>query len=160
MPHPLLIVSQSDYLIQTVDISSHTEWQTVQIQISWLLQSQLICIYTICTGRAYPGSAGRGLINTEVNLHCFKIIYTAFKHKFWVLVYTLSLNIPVIRTNPCKCGYQSMCQQWPPRSDYTCMQYESWSDCLNAQTDRQLQCLCMCHDPTLHETPRITAALV
>ena len=38
MPRPLLIVSQSDYLIQTVNIKSHTEWQTVQIQISWLLQ--------------------------------------------------------------------------------------------------------------------------
>ena len=38
MPHPLLIFSQSDYLIQIVDINSHIEWQTVQIQISWLLQ--------------------------------------------------------------------------------------------------------------------------
>ena len=33
MPHPLLIFSQSDYLIQVVDKKSHTEWQTVQIQI-------------------------------------------------------------------------------------------------------------------------------
>ena len=38
MPRPLLIVSQSDYLIQTVDKVSHIEWQTAQIQISWLLQ--------------------------------------------------------------------------------------------------------------------------
>ena len=38
MPCPLLIVSQSDFLIQIVDINSHTKWQTVQIQISWLLQ--------------------------------------------------------------------------------------------------------------------------
>ena len=36
MTHPLLIVSQSDSLYQIVDINSHTEWQTVQIQISWL----------------------------------------------------------------------------------------------------------------------------
>ena len=35
---PLLIFSQSDYLIQIIDINSHTERQTVQIQISWLLQ--------------------------------------------------------------------------------------------------------------------------
>ena len=34
----LLIFSQSDYLIQIVNINSNTEWQTVQIQISWLLQ--------------------------------------------------------------------------------------------------------------------------
>ena len=40
MSHPLLIVSQSDYLIQVVDTNSHTEWQTVQIQISWLLLAE------------------------------------------------------------------------------------------------------------------------
>ena len=38
MPRPFLIGSQSDYLIQIVDINSQTEWQTVQIQISWLLK--------------------------------------------------------------------------------------------------------------------------
>ena len=38
MPHPCLIFSQSDYLIQEFDTNIHTEWQTVQIQISWLLQ--------------------------------------------------------------------------------------------------------------------------
>ena len=38
MPHLLLIFSQSDCLIQIVAINSHTWWQTVQIQISWLLQ--------------------------------------------------------------------------------------------------------------------------
>ena len=38
MPHPLLIVSQSDYLM-VVDTNSNTEWQTVQIQInSWQLK--------------------------------------------------------------------------------------------------------------------------
>ena len=58
MPHLLLIFSQPDYLIRIVAINSHTLWQTVQIQISWLL----IWIYTICKGRVYPGSAGQGLI--------------------------------------------------------------------------------------------------
>ena len=38
MPLPLLIFSQSDYLIKVVYINSNTEWQTVQVQISWLLQ--------------------------------------------------------------------------------------------------------------------------
>ena len=38
MPHPFQILSQSNYLIQIADINSYTEWQTVQIQISWLLQ--------------------------------------------------------------------------------------------------------------------------
>ena len=38
MSHPLLIFSQSEHLIQLVDINSHTRWQTVHIQISWLLK--------------------------------------------------------------------------------------------------------------------------
>ena len=37
--HPLIILSQSDSLIQIVDINSDTEWQTVQIQISWLSEA-------------------------------------------------------------------------------------------------------------------------
>ena len=57
MPHPLLIFSQSDYLIQVIDTNSHSQWQTVQIQIS----CQLIWIYTVCKGRVWPGSAGPGL---------------------------------------------------------------------------------------------------
>ena len=76
MPRPFQIFSQSDYLIQIVDTSSYFEWQTVQIQISWLLRSQLIWIYTqiswllrsqliwiytVCKGRVFPGSAGQGL---------------------------------------------------------------------------------------------------
>ena len=38
MPRPLPIFSQSNHLIKVADIYSHTKWQTVQIQISWLLQ--------------------------------------------------------------------------------------------------------------------------
>ena len=66
MPRPFRIFSQSDYLIQILDINSHTEWQAVQIQISWLLRSQLIWIYTVCKGRVYPGSAGLGIISLQV----------------------------------------------------------------------------------------------
>ena len=51
--HAHLTFSQSDYLIQIVDINSQTSWQIVQIQIRWLLQ-----IYTVCKGRVYSGSAG------------------------------------------------------------------------------------------------------
>ena len=61
MPRPLVIFSQSDYFINVVDTNSNTEWQTVQIQISCFFRSQLIWIYTVCKGRAYPGSAGQGL---------------------------------------------------------------------------------------------------
>ena len=38
MPRPLPIFSQSDYSIQVLGTNSNTEWQTVQILISWLLQ--------------------------------------------------------------------------------------------------------------------------
>ena len=61
MPRPFQFFSQPDYLIHIVDINSHTELQTMQIQISWLLRSQLIWIYIVCKGRVYPGSAGQGL---------------------------------------------------------------------------------------------------
>ena len=92
MTHPLLTVSQLDSLIQIVDINSHTEWTTVQIQISWLLvnranpdelaffRNQLIWIYTVCKGRAYPGSAGLGLndkyIKVKYNTHAFISLFT------------------------------------------------------------------------------------
>ena len=36
MARPLLIFSQSGYLIQVVDTNSHTSWQTVQIQMGYL----------------------------------------------------------------------------------------------------------------------------
>ena len=52
MSHHFQIFRQSDYLIQIVDINSHTEWQTVQIQISWLLQKptdlDLHCLQRQC----------------------------------------------------------------------------------------------------------------
>ena len=54
MPCPLLIFSQSDYLIQVVDINFNTEWQTVQIQISWLLKNWLL------------------LKPTDLDLHCLQ----------------------------------------------------------------------------------------
>ena len=49
IPHPLLIVSQSDNLIQVGDTSSNTYQETVPIQISWLL-----------------------LKPTDLDLHCFQ----------------------------------------------------------------------------------------
>ena len=38
LPNPLLIFSQSAFLVQDVATKSNTEQQIVQIQISWLLQ--------------------------------------------------------------------------------------------------------------------------
>ena len=51
MPSPLLIFSQSYCLHQIVNIKSQPEWQTVQIQISWLL----IWIYTVCQRQSISG---------------------------------------------------------------------------------------------------------
>ena len=62
MPCPLLIFNQSDYLIQVVDINSITEWQTVQIQISWLLQKPTdLDLHCLQTQGIYLCSAGQGL---------------------------------------------------------------------------------------------------
>ena len=61
MPRPLLIFSQSDYLIQFFVINLHTWWQTVQIQISWLLQKPTDLDLHCLQNMVYPGSAGQGL---------------------------------------------------------------------------------------------------
>ena len=58
MPRPLLIVSQSDSLIQIVDINLYTEWQKVQIQISW--RSGIQC---------RPRSDSPSIVS-DLGLHC------------------------------------------------------------------------------------------
>ena len=74
MSHPHLIFSQSDYLIQIVDINSHTQWQAVQIQISWLLQKPTDLDLHCLQKRTYPGSAGQGLKGlTSTCAHSFTI---------------------------------------------------------------------------------------
>ena len=75
-PRPPPIFSQSDHPTQAVDTNSHSQWQTVQIQTSWLLQKptnlannadpELIQIYTICKCRAHLGPSGQGSIHEVV----------------------------------------------------------------------------------------------
>ena len=88
MPRPYKIFSLCDNLIQILDINSYTEWQTVQIQFSWLLRSHLIRIYTVCKGRVYLDSAGQGL-NMEYNKIevCQICVKQAYKRKqnYWCL---------------------------------------------------------------------------
>ena len=66
MPSPLLIFSQSDYLIRIVAIHSHTNLclngKQCRSRSVGFLRSQLIWIYTVCKGRVYLGSAGQGFI--------------------------------------------------------------------------------------------------
>ena len=57
MPLQLPIYSQSEYLVQVVDINLHTEWQTVQKPTDL----DLYCL-PVCKGSVYPGSAGQGLM--------------------------------------------------------------------------------------------------
>ena len=75
MSRPLLFFRQSDYLIQVVDTNSHSNWQTVQIQI----RSQLIWIFTTCKSRIYLGSAGLGLRRPKFMFQILDIMdwYTA-----------------------------------------------------------------------------------
>ena len=61
MPCPHLIFSQSVYLIWAIATNSNTKWQTVQIQISWLLQKPTDLDLHCLQSRAYQGSAGQGL---------------------------------------------------------------------------------------------------
>ena len=62
MPCPLPIFSQSDYLIQIIDIKSYMNDKQCRSRSVGLFRSQLIWIYTVCKDWAYPGSAGQGLI--------------------------------------------------------------------------------------------------
>ena len=64
MSRPFIILNQSDSLIQVVDLNSDTKCQTVQIQISWLLQKPTD-LDQHCKGRIYLGSAGQGLMKKK-----------------------------------------------------------------------------------------------
>ena len=118
-------ISQSDYLIQ-VDTYSHTEWQTVQIQISWLWRSQLIWIYTVCKGRAYPGSAGQRLTVCNLRVHChthtiIKNIITQEKFSWKFIAVILILNR--------LCNYKSLSIQV---GNKTSVQTVVWDYCLQS----------------------------
>ena len=59
MPHPLLIVSQSDCLVQIVDTNSHHDKKC---------RSRLIWIYTVGKGKVYPPSVGQELIKLPLKM--------------------------------------------------------------------------------------------
>ena len=70
MPHLFLILSQSDYLIQIIDINSHTSWQIEQIQISWLLQKP-----TDLDLHCLQRQGISGLSRTRVNIEHLSVIH-------------------------------------------------------------------------------------
>ena len=77
MPHQLLIVSQSDCLILIVAIKSHTEWQTLQIQISWLLQKPTD-LDLHCLQRQGIMGFSRMRVNKNISKHYLQLLYPAY----------------------------------------------------------------------------------
>ena len=102
MPGQLLFFSQSEYLIK-VDTNAHVWWQTVcssfnsadSDQLAFF-KSQLIWMYTVCKGRACPGSAGPQLkcflkYDCTIDRHAsIQVSYTMIWQLVWFMwsVYT------------------------------------------------------------------------
>ena len=77
-----MILSQSGYLIHVVDKTSDTKQQTVQIQISWLLQKPTDLDLHCLQRQGYPGSAGQGLKLVDNDKECLiKYINICFRGK-------------------------------------------------------------------------------
>ena len=97
MPLLLLIFSQLGYLIQSVAINSHTWWQTVQIQISWLLKKPTDLDLHCLQFRVYLASAGQGLT--------YMLLLHATFYKITNKYYCIQPNYHMwhnYRTYPCK----------------------------------------------------------
>ena len=82
MPHPLQTVSQSDSLIQIADINSHTKWQTVQIQISWLLKNLNVNV----EADADADAAGSAITLPEVRPGELKMKKSWYIHFFLLII--------------------------------------------------------------------------
>ena len=82
MPCRFQIFSQSDYLIQIVDINSHSDWKTLQIQISWLLQKP-----TDLDLHCLQRQGISGLSRTRVNLNNYLMKYDSqhISHEMWCM---------------------------------------------------------------------------
>ena len=116
LPHQLLIFSQSDYLIQIVATNSNTYWQTVQIQISWLLQKltdlDLHCLQMQCIS---------GFSRTSVNGHWqapLDLIYSSLPPNNSKLPIVLCQRMMLIHL--CLAFFKrDIGKQFRPRSDAT-----------------------------------------
>ena len=78
MPHPLLIFSQSEYLIQLAKLLQICILQKTNSVDPDQLASEQIWIYTVCKGKAYLGSAGPGLSHSG-NVSLFVLSYFSIK---------------------------------------------------------------------------------
>ena len=99
MPCPFLIVSQSDYFIQIVDINSHTEWRTVQIQISWLLQKptdlDLHCLQR-------QGVSGFSRTRVKHQLHLSRAMGAVMFMPICKVPSNLSYRLPILSNHLCQ----------------------------------------------------------
>ena len=66
-----ITVRKSDYVIQIVDINSYIEWQTVKIQISWLLHKPTDQDLHYLQRQGISGSAGQGLICLLISMSTY-----------------------------------------------------------------------------------------
>ena len=97
-----LIFSQSDYLIKVVDIDSYTEWQTVQIQISWLpTDLDLYCLQRQgISGFSRTRVMNIPLDTTEfIHKHLKSLIFlifsqSTFKLMLTYIIFTLNIGTP------------------------------------------------------------------
>ena len=110
MACPLLIFSQSDYLIRIVAINSHTKWQTVQVQISWLLQKPTDLDLHCLQRQGISGfsmtrvniplfaydkvvmAPGKALFTTKKTVIFFLIL--PWKYMLWILISSTSNEYP------------------------------------------------------------------
>ena len=76
MSCPFLIFSQSDYLIQIVDINSHNGKQCRSRSVGFF-RSPLIWIYTVCKGRTSGSSSTRVKTVQMCRLICLLWAYTS-----------------------------------------------------------------------------------
>ena len=144
MPPPLLISSQSDYLIQVFDRNSHTEWQTVQIQISELSEANW-------SGSTLFAKAGyiRGF-NYHTNYHR---MCNARKRPLC----NLGTMQALIRL--CKCtgwsGLHCLLTDSMDTVVHVDEQRMSRSDCMNEHADLDLSCLHMAYRSLSHVVQNI-----
>ena len=93
MPHPLVMFSQSDYLIQIVYTNSHINDKQCRSRSVCFWRSQLICIYSVCKGSAYPGPAGWGLIFIN-QWYQFQIVTVSYeKQNLWKSISNIQMDL-------------------------------------------------------------------
>ena len=136
MPRPFLIVSQLDYLIMIVDIY---EWQTVQIQISWLLQKPAD-LDLHCLQRQGISGLSRTMVNVKINLmnkYILKIHFVSYLLQcFYFIIKCINLTLKLPSHNNCHLLFYLLVilsKQCGPRSDSS-----SWCSLIRVHT----VCLC------------------